>query len=72
VENDRPKYLTGKRLLRKPRRLPPHEKGMPGLPDVVMGGFIPFDVVHRMAGDWLKAYDKAPKKVRDRVKEKGE
>ena len=66
-----PRYLTGRGLLRQPRNLPPHEKGLPGIPNPMWGGTIKWDDVHRATQGWLARFDALPESDRKRIQQKG-
>lgn len=67
---DRPRYLAGRGLLRRPRKLPPHDKGLDGV-WTPTSGLIPFAKVEQMMRETAAEIDRMPKRVQDAIREHG-
>ncbi len=70
---DRPKYLSGRGLLRRPRKLPAHEKGASGFmfPGMFGPQFVSWEDAHRATGGWMARYDCLSPADRKRIQERG-
>lgn len=57
-------------MLRRPRRLPPHEKGAPGC-HVPGRGFLTWDELHDLAVHLTALFDELPREQQDLYRETG-